>query len=788
MAKQEFTSESPQANPGYALGQVAKALTTAEEHDDEATRKRAEKKIAKCVLTGLVTQTIGLGSRTPVANVPAWATVEVVTGGFATGELLAGGDLLDHERELMSELSISADGRKRLALNSYFLTDAGCSRLRTTLASGRYEIGVPEEGALLAVVWLLDNGHADLARSILTEIAPFFATLRFYPKPLDQPRPSGPGVHLQDVASTIESLNQIAPNPRVLAQREAIEIWVPLYDRVIALFLETVNGEPPSLKRGDASPCEVEGGFPCQVYPDEWAARANALLDEYAAKRDVHNLCGKPDRKKENFPQLRMWMRRCIDGPTILGEKEIERIRLLLARSLNRRGLPTSSRCGEIRKRQVEQAGGPTHHEIAPVVVSRLRKYPRRGGVDDLAPLSQPVTKQESKKFALDATAEIPASMLRKVERCLIGTAEELIAKGIIKSGETLARVLPQATAGLRAAGLTDPTLRQLDAAIYRAFRRRRSLLLLNLENQVQVEELPWVAAIDEQREDSVSSRELARETLKEIVGLAVVSFPHAILPNKLLQELRSLARTADLDVPLVDEVAADIFMGEFSSKYLKAAKRTADFLKGSLYETYYDIDFQQIQELPEENIEGQRRGRRSSARGRSFVAICAQRAGVRNTGWDVAKNGMIIEQQQILTTQNLAVLFAGLNLRDDLDGRLDGLARRCFQRICRRQQANSPTWHALLIMFKNTAYAWRQMIFYLSLISADGVKEFLAWADDHLAQQSPDFQKRFQPAMAGLQAAADGDFPSVEKTARRFLGWTKRRHWLLGPKKKRAR
>ena len=220
---------------------------------------------------------------------------------------------------------------------------------------------------------------------------------------------------------------------------------------------------------------------------------------------------------------------------------------------------------------------------------------------------------------------------------------------------------------------------------------------------------------------------------------------------------MRALAKGAGLDLPLVDEVAADIFMGEFSPKFLHAAKRAAALLEGTLYETYYGIDYAAVRNLPEPKKRKQRSWPPRSA-GDKFVELCAARAGVSVGGWDVAKNGMIIEQQQILTTQNLAVLFDGLDLTEELRGHMESLAKWCFEWICHRQQANSPTWHALLIMLKNTAYAWRQMVFYLSLMPSDQVQEFLAWAKDHLDQQQEDFRNRFQPALLGLERAAHGD------------------------------
>ena len=378
-----------------------------------------------------------------------------------------------------------------------------------------------------------------------------------------------------------------------------------------------------------------------------------------------------------------------------------------------------------------------------------------------------------------------------------------LVERGLITSGETLARVLPQLTAGVRAAGFADPALRRLYAATYAAFRRRRSLLLLNLENQVRLEELPWVAAIEPFRRSDLPARELARQTLQEVALLAIGSFPQAMLPNKLLQELRALARTAELDIPLVDEIAADIFMGEFSEKFLQAAKRAAVVLENTLYETYYGIDYRQVRELKPARkswlrpaaqgplasfwrllgAAGFRPAARPAVR-RPFASLCAARAGVSLGGCDPATNGMIIEQQQILTSQNLAVLFAELDLADALRDRLNDLARHCFEWVCRSQQVKVVHWHARLIQIKNAAYAWRQMIFFLALLPRPAVAEFLRWAEEHLNQNPGMFQTGFRAALTGLVLASKGrslDSSAAEQAgARRFLGWSKTRHWLL--------
>lgn len=114
----------------------------------------------------------------------------------------------------------------------------------------------------------------------------------------------------------------------------------------------------------------------------------------------------------------------------------------------------------------------------------------------------------------------------------------------------------------------------------------------------------------------------------EEVATLTIASFPHAILPNKLLQELRALTKSADLDLPLVDEVAADIFMGEFTGKFLQAAKRSAKLLEGTLYENYYGIDYGQLRSIPEVEPAKEKRWFRRETRDQ-FAQLCSKMAGV---------------------------------------------------------------------------------------------------------------------------------------------------------------
>jgi hypothetical protein len=94
--------------------------------------------------------------------------------------------------------------------------------------------------------------------------------------------------------------------------------------------------------------------------------------------------------------------------------------------------------------------------------------------------------------------------------------------------------------------------------------------------------------------------------------------------------------------------------------------------------------------------------------------------------------------------------------------------------------------WKSQLQMMKNTAYAWRQMLFFLS-VSQASVAEFVAWAETHFESQSAAFRARFAPAIRGLRFVGEGgrfdDAGITPDGGRRFLGWATERHWAFGPR-----
>jgi hypothetical protein len=720
---------SDEINPGYAAGQLARALITSESHQDEEVRARAAERVAKWhgVLVGMFGGALQIGSRTPV-NAPAWATLEVLKGGFATGNLLAGGALRADEVALAGRLGLPATSRAQL--NAFFLSETGLAELTAMLESGCYRIEIPEQGALLVMAWLLRRGETERAHSLVDEILPYFDQLQFYPVPNARPLVPSAVVRLKTLGEVAGDLKRVKTPVQVQRMNEALSVWAPLGDKLVALFRET-----------------LVDGVPCRKFAGDWRERARAFLAEYKQLRTQHPLCTKVDKPRENFARLRAALERVVDGN--LQAREVGAVPAILAAVERKRG---GDKLAPLRTRQAADAARPTSPSLAQKMLDQLHGRPLDQGLPSVE----------------DIAGDYPAHLVKKLLRCLEAPIEDLVDRGVITSSEVIARVLPQITSQVAAAGIVDAQLRVLQGAVYAAFRRRRSLLLLNLARQVQLNELPWVAVSEPFRKSSSDERTRAKETLEQLVLLTLSSFPYVILPNKLLQEVKALCKTAGLKLPIVEEVAADIFLGTFTEKYLRAAQIAARFLGAGIYQRYYDVPWERV--LRDDRID-----KDWGALG--FANLCIERVEP-SSRRSVAYNGTILEQEQILTTHNLAVLFDALTLQTQpLE-----MAKDCFVWVCRQQQLRREERNARLQMMKNTAYAWRQMIFFLSI--AGDVRPFREFAEAHFAKQRADFRQRFAPAWQGLIHILDGASFDEDGFApnggRRFLGWTTEQHWLL--------
>jgi hypothetical protein len=761
-------------SPVYAIGQLQRAMARAAESGDAADRERALEKARRWqdVLAGMADGRIQVGRRTPVADTPAWVTLEVAHGGFATGRYLAEAPLTGEEAARLAALPAGVPGEPgRERLNLWYLGDDGQAELLDALRSGRYRVEVPEEAALAVVVLLLAKGFPEQALDLVAELRPLMYRLRFAPRFESVARPSGAAVRLVPVSEAVRSLRAVRTPPQLAAMRQTLRVWNPLYDRLVDLWCQTVDGELPYLDEVGA----VHGGWPCRQWPADWAdGRSHWLADYEQAGRD-HPLAGRHAHVKSNFSRLRGALLASADGSDGLSARDVGWIRRALANTLTRHGAPGSGQRDAVRAVQGDIATAPDNAALAELLARRLELYPADGGLSSLEPIAVAVSGRDSPIGDLPCGTPIPAHLLGKAARALEAPADELVRRGVITSADTLAAVLPQLTSRLMAAGIDDPVLAGLYEQAYTAFRRRRGLLLLNLEHQVRFEELPWVTALAPCRSPRPGNGVPARRALEQATMLALTAFPHALLPNPLIRELGPLARQASVPLPLVEEMAADIFMGTFTTKWRDAAAVASRIMAGTVYGDYYDLPPESRWTVRPRSIV--QWGRETAA---DFADACTERAAeAGNSGNYVARNGAVLEQAQILTTHNLAALVDGLGLSDQLREQAPALARQTFGWVVRRLAQRTGDRHAALIQVKNAAYAWRQAIFLLSFCEASAQMSLLHRLEGEIHNTGSGPQ--FSPAIDGLAHVISGGRFSAAGTVpgssgRRFLGWA------LGP------
>ncbi|MFE7097860.1 hypothetical protein, partial [Streptomyces erythrochromogenes] len=712
------------ASSAYAAGQLVRALRTSVSHAEPATLDRALDRALdrvrkwRAVLAGMADGSLTVGSRTPVAGLPAWVTPEVVRGGFATGTPAAGGPLAPYEADAARRAGIPAD---RAALFAHALTEQGLEELWQLLDTGRYEVSLPEEAALLTVAWLVRADDFDMAAALVTELQPFADRLRFLPRPADRPAPDASAVHRRSVGEVSDALRARGPKTAIEAQREALGVWRPFDDELLGYWLQHGEAATPVRDAADRLGTEcLPGPGPATARPgrggSDARAQASALLERYHALASAHTLCRRHRDQKSNTGIMLRALEEAAAGrrltPRLAGL-----LRHAVSSAVAKRGLPGSDRHSRLRAEQARQAALPAHHKIAAAVADRLAPLDQRAGAPDIDRMLAPVTETEAAGNGLPTGTVVPPRLRQVVRTALSAPPEDLVARGLVPSAEVLAELVPQLVANATAERHADPALRTLAAATYRAFRNRRSLLLLNLAHQVRVDELPWVRAVAGHGSDAdteARARAAAEAALRRLGDLAVGAFPGTLLPNPLVREMSHLARRADLSAPFTEELAADIFMGTFSPKFLTAARTAADLLEGSLYTRYYGIDCAAIRNMAVVHAADGIGRTRPATTAPAFDRLCGERAGTDTArAWSPAGNGTVIEQAQILTTHNLAVLVRHAGVAPEAGW--EALAEAGFAAVC-RLVARVHGHPRPLGTIKDAAYAWRQMLFFLSL------------------------------------------------------------------------
>jgi len=343
-----------------------------------------------------------------------------------------------------------------------------------------------------------------------------------------------------------------------------------------------------------------------------------------------------------------------------------------------------------------------------------------------------------------------------------------------------VATLCPALVSAAVASGDADREFSTLYSAIYRAFTKRRSLLLLNYEKQVTITELPWVKALDANRAKKVTASrdDASRTTLEDVVAIALRNWPETMFPNKFVSVLYDLANSSGSssgvsfgglrkEFPFVKELASDIFMGGFSDTFVQAAKIAAGMLQGTLYERYYQIPYKEV--ITFTKVE-------------QLNELCTKQVGPTTKRWDVVNNGKIIEQCMIVTTHNLALVFQNLGMREKLASFLPAMAKKSFIFIINElKNLASMDWQTRLQRIKNGSYAFRQMVFYLSFLTEQEVGSFFEWAFQRCEKLEPSFKSRLLQPLTYLRHVWKGTADPAGALI--FLGWTSDRHFMMPDK-----
>ncbi|CUG87057.1 Hypothetical protein, putative, partial [Bodo saltans] len=490
-----------------------------------------------------------------------------------------------------------------------------------------------------------------------------------------------------------------------------------------------------------SSSCEAAAGTNA-VQPVTPAQRARTAMSLFLSQQAANEVLPNHTRASEGF---------------------IKQIREIMASVLSRRGSMGSDQYKHHMQNVAVSLQGDQRQIVARVLMKRLSGY------ESFATLTCAEVKTVMSPIAVSDAANFQMCRLKRCHRKAItvameGSLSELLTHGAVASAEDAGVVAHKLVARLVASQFVDERLSRLYAEVATAFSRRRSLLLISgggsFQHQARMRELPWMAPLLRELASGFShgkAAAFAGTLLSEYWRY----FPITLMPNKMTSALRELlhpeptkkrkSRTSSEEKeppkespvpPMLEELAADIFGGTFSSKYHAVARTAAARIGNTTYSRYYQLDTM----LPQ----------LASGTLSIDAAAVALRDAYYGTptraGWSVSGNGKLVEAAQILTTHNL-ILFDDVPLvTDGTTNMLNETLKRSWQlleRLCAKSadnlQFSRKSQHA-----RQIAHGFRQFVYFLSKLPSAEVQ--LAFLDSQLE------------AKPKSSSAVAGRFPFREK------------------------
>ncbi|MFE2282928.1 hypothetical protein ACFXDJ_01940 [Streptomyces sp. NPDC059443] len=624
--------------------------------------------------------------------------------------------LQPHEREAARLAGVP---ETRRALFEHSLTGPGLARFWSLLESGRYELHAPEEAALLCVAWLVWTEDLDAAAELVAVLEPFADRMPFTPHPTDRPGAGAGSAHVRTAGEASRLLAGRRPNAAVAAQHEALTVWRPFEDELLAYWLREADATP-----ADDTPARL-------THTQDGVA----LLERYEALAAAHPLTGRHRDPKSNTAVMLRALTETVAGRE-LSPRLGGLLRHCVASMVAKRGRPGSPEHTRLRLAQARQAARPAHHGLAALVRDRLAPLAPDSGLPDPDAVLGPVTAEEARTTGLTTGTAVPPAVRAVVAATLSAPPETLLARGVVTSAEPLAELAPHHLGADLALAwhpeVPGGPLRTLLAELYRGGRRFNPYL----RQFARLPELPWIRAVS-----PTPVREPAHAALRRLAFLALEAFPGSDPSARLVRELAELAQQAGIQASFVLEPFAHNRTRTLTGELMPAARAAAELLHGTPYERYYRIDYAAVRDMAEaDDREG-------------FGRLCVERAGppgpgrppaLGPTAMPLVSDPFVIEQAMTLTTFNLAPLVheVGVTPRTGWDT----LARGAFE-AARRRSATP----------KKTDRAWRHLMFHLSLCDAARQAAVLDWMDAESARLPAGTAARLAPMVAGARRAVRG-------------------------------
>lgn len=595
------------------------------------------------------------GTRNPDINYPTWITKRVAPGGFYAG---AKYELKEGENNI-TILNEPEEMLKYANMIEYI----------------SHNLNGPEPLMIPTIAYLENNGKIKEANTLKELIRPYINNIRFYPiteeimKTKKKP----------NVFASLETIYQFTKwcNDTYISKLKDEENLINMFKKkndfkndLINLFRETIIIVDKS-------------EWPMQKVSQEWLEKAHQLYnankwylyDSFKRKRgSLYNLWS---ILQNIIPQQRIETEFPI---TRITGKEVRWIKIYLEANKN------------LKYYNIE------HLQSKQQEAQNLLKYLTSINEQHLEKMHYEEIKEKYK--------DVEHVVFEKLNKCVLYSLEELKELGYIPSSETFVELAQPMEAFLQTIDFDfkeDITVEEhLKYLLYKSFKNMRSLLLLNLESQLKINEIPQYNVLCKvYKRDSKSSNSLILSKL--LLSYYTEWFPGDIMPNRVVKMFYNLLKSEDKNLGLCEEIACDIFQRRFGEKYDTSLNIAKNNMINTLYSEYFELD--DIYKNPL-NLTG------------LSLTLKEKYYGNNNAYW-TNSNGQQIHASMVLTTHNLTQLDRFL---DNLD------VLKVLRNI---------TFKLLNLLGNNTiasldcsqiGHCWRNFMYYVSKCSMCDISKYLNW------------------------------------------------------------